>query len=305
MPALIVRDGPSAGQRVELSGEVVLGRAENEFLQHDTEVSRRHAAIRTGPQGLAIEDLGSSNGTFVNDRKIESATTLSSGDVVRVGQTTLEVEIEPAQQATVIRETVAPPVEPAPQEAPPTAPEETTLPQLPQPPVPPPTAPPAYGAPPAPPPAAYAPPPGGYAAGVRPPNVVAAAIILILVGLGSMGYNGWDLSLLLSDLDLLQQVGLGGLAMTLIVIDIVLVVAGLLQLIGGVRVTALSPAGRVLGLVGSAGVILGWLVFLVVTLTEDLALNTLAWAVLVISVAGSVLAGAMLLAAGRSFPSRF
>ncbi|MGH2674006.1 MAG: FHA domain-containing protein [Actinomycetota bacterium] len=287
MAALIIRDGPSAGQRVEISAELVLGRAENEFLQHDNEVSRRHASVRSAPEGLTVEDLGSSNGTFVNDRQIEGATVLSSGDVLRIGQTTFDVEVEPAQRATVIRETATPPV----------APVETTAPQAAQPPEPPtpPPVPSAYGPPPAP---AYPPPPGGFAA--RPGGVVAAGIILILVGLGSMGYNGWDLTLLIGDLELLRQIGFGWLGTTLLVIDIVLIVSGLLQLIGGIQVMSGRPAGRTLGLIGCVGIVAGWAVFLGVALSQGLSLNALAWAALVLSVAGSILAGAMLLTAGRS-----
>jgi hypothetical protein len=79
---------------MEVEDEVVLGRTDQEFLQHDNEVSRRHAAVRLAPTGLEIEDLGSSSGTFVNETRIQRVTTLSSGDLVRLGQTTLEVAIE-------------------------------------------------------------------------------------------------------------------------------------------------------------------------------------------------------------------
>jgi hypothetical protein len=354
MPAIIVRGGPSAGQRVEVMGEFVLGRAENDFLQHDTEVSRRHAVVRLEEGGLLIEDLGSSNGTFVNDRRIEGVERLSSGDTVRVGQTSLEVEIEPAQQPTVIRETVAAPPEPgpeatvAPSEPPPmptpTPAEFSQEPTAPQPPVPPAAAPPqeppaqppptpqpappplpeppAAEPPPSPPPAgpppfaappaaapaqAYGQPPGAYAygGGARPGSVVAAAIVLILIGLGSIIYNGYDMFLLFGDLELLRQIGRSGLGIILIVLDAVIIIGGVLMLIGGIRLFGLSRAGRTLGLVGCGLVIVGWLGFLVVAMSEGLTLNALAWSALVLSVAGAVLAGALLLAAGRAFAPRY
>lgn len=335
MPALILRDGPSAGQRIEVTGETVLGRAESEFLQHDTEISRRHAVVRPEPGGLAIEDLGSSNGTFVNEERVEGVTSLNVGDVVRLGQTSFEVEIEAAQRRTVIREAVQQPPEPAPApgpdvtvpgkgaapvaaEPPAAAPEATPTPP-PTGPVPPPVQPPpdvtepqppAYAPPPTPPaygpaPPAYAPTPGAPAYGVRPTAITAAAIILILIGVGSIAYNGYDLVLLFGDLDLLQSFGLGWLGVTAIIIDLVIIASGVLQLIGGIRVLGLSPTGRTMGIIGSAGVAVGWIGFLALVLSQGLTVSTLAWAALVASVAGSAVAAILLLGAGQSFARRF
>jgi predicted component of type VI protein secretion system len=53
----------------------------------DPEVSRRHATVRDQGGSLAIEDLGSTNGTFVNDQRISVVTVLKDGDVVRLGNT--------------------------------------------------------------------------------------------------------------------------------------------------------------------------------------------------------------------------
>ncbi|MGH3103446.1 MAG: FHA domain-containing protein [Gaiellaceae bacterium] len=92
MSALVVRDGPGAGERYELEGELTLGRENTAVMVEDAEVSRRHAVIRPKGDGLEIEDLGSLNGTFVNGRKIESATRLSGGDVVKLGTTSFEIE---------------------------------------------------------------------------------------------------------------------------------------------------------------------------------------------------------------------
>ncbi len=107
MPAIVVKDGPGAGGRIELGdGETLLGRT-SEFLSHDDEVSRRHASLRRAAGGVEIEDLGSANGTFVNDRRIQGPTSLSSGDVVRLGRTSLEVEIE-AVEASATAPTFTP-----------------------------------------------------------------------------------------------------------------------------------------------------------------------------------------------------
>lgn len=312
MPALIVLQGPSAGQRVDITGETALGRAENNFLQHDTEVSRRHAVVRSGPEGLTIEDLGSSNGTFVNDQRIEGSTPLSTGDVVRLGQVTLEVEVEAREAGAVIRD--VPPVAPPP---PPTPPAEETAPIAQEPPpaepaaaavAPPPGPPPAepsvYGPPPPPPAAGYAAPAAAYGAGAKPSVVVAAGIILLIVGIGTLLYNGWDVILLFGDLEAAQAFGVGDVVVILIAIDIILLIGALLQIVGGIRTLAMSRAGRTLGIVGSALVIVGWLAFFIYASIQGLSFRGTAWVALVLSVAGSAAALAMLFASSRHFAPR-
>jgi pSer/pThr/pTyr-binding forkhead associated (FHA) protein len=48
-------------------------------------VSRRHALIRIAGNEATVEDLGSKNGTFVADRRLDSATRLVDGDLIRIG----------------------------------------------------------------------------------------------------------------------------------------------------------------------------------------------------------------------------
>ena len=50
-------------------------------------MSRRHAVVRALDGGLAVEDLGSTNGTFVNDTRIDGIAPLQPGDHVRFGNT--------------------------------------------------------------------------------------------------------------------------------------------------------------------------------------------------------------------------
>jgi DNA-binding winged helix-turn-helix (wHTH) protein len=67
-------------------GEHVLGRDPDlELFLDSPSVSRRHAMIRINAGTATVEELGSKNGTFVADRRIESATPLADGDVIRVG----------------------------------------------------------------------------------------------------------------------------------------------------------------------------------------------------------------------------
>jgi DNA-binding winged helix-turn-helix (wHTH) protein len=67
-------------------GENVLGRAEEATVRIATpEVSRRHARIVIAEEGATIEDLGSKNGTFVGERRLEGPAPLRDGDRFRLG----------------------------------------------------------------------------------------------------------------------------------------------------------------------------------------------------------------------------
>ena len=92
MPSLFVIQGRNRGTRFELhanQGAVSIGREAGNAIQvDDHEVSRRHAEIRRVGDGYVLGDLKSSNGTFVNDARIERSE-LSSGDRIRLGRTIL------------------------------------------------------------------------------------------------------------------------------------------------------------------------------------------------------------------------
>jgi predicted component of type VI protein secretion system len=88
----VVKTGPEAGRRVELGVEVVIGRQDADLVLEDPEVSRRHAVLRRSGQSVVIEDLDSTNGTFVKGERIRKPITVGPGDQVRVGRTTLEIE---------------------------------------------------------------------------------------------------------------------------------------------------------------------------------------------------------------------
>jgi DNA-binding winged helix-turn-helix (wHTH) protein len=69
------------------SGENLLGRAEEATVRVDAPgVSRRHARLVMTAEAAAIEDLGSKNGTFVAERRIEAPTPLRDGDRIRLGR---------------------------------------------------------------------------------------------------------------------------------------------------------------------------------------------------------------------------
>lgn len=68
------------------AGENVLGReGDGVILLKSSTVSRRHARVAIGADGAVIEDLGSKNGTYVNDRPVQMPTPVADGDQVRIG----------------------------------------------------------------------------------------------------------------------------------------------------------------------------------------------------------------------------
>ncbi len=72
---------------------LVIGRGqEAQLVLADPEVSRRHARLETQNDTVFLRDLGSSNGTFLNGRRLTSAIELREGDEVDVGTTRLVVE---------------------------------------------------------------------------------------------------------------------------------------------------------------------------------------------------------------------
>lgn len=91
MPSLFVFRGQDQGVRFELDEDALgLGRDPSNPIQiHDNEVSRRHAEIRRNNSIFTLADLGSSNGTFINGRKLSPRErhTLASGDELQLGST--------------------------------------------------------------------------------------------------------------------------------------------------------------------------------------------------------------------------
>src|SRR5205814_5615696 len=96
---LEIVEGPNAGMEIPLHGAVELGRDPGHAQSLDDEQVSRHHALLAVDDEITIEDLGSSNGTYVNDQPIEGRQRLRAGDRVRVGLTVLELRTR--EQATV------------------------------------------------------------------------------------------------------------------------------------------------------------------------------------------------------------
>jgi pSer/pThr/pTyr-binding forkhead associated (FHA) protein len=82
--------GAATGAEIPINGEFLIGRGESGAgnLQGDREISRRHARVYPGEGGaLVVEDLGSTNGTKVNDRAITGPRVIRPGDRIAIGET--------------------------------------------------------------------------------------------------------------------------------------------------------------------------------------------------------------------------
>lgn len=84
--ALVVTEGPKQGASYPLQSTLVtLGRAtDNTIVLDSANVSRYHAQIRLLPGGARIEDLGSTNGTWVNNHRLHDLQSLMPGDTIRL-----------------------------------------------------------------------------------------------------------------------------------------------------------------------------------------------------------------------------
>jgi pSer/pThr/pTyr-binding forkhead associated (FHA) protein len=92
MPSLLVENGPEKGRRVELKagGRAVLGRDKTcEISVADHLCSRRHFEVVEQGTQWVVRDLGSSNGTFVNDERVEGERALKDADSVQAGEVRL------------------------------------------------------------------------------------------------------------------------------------------------------------------------------------------------------------------------
>ena len=83
----------SGGQTIALAGSLSIGREpDNGLCLEDNKLSRHHAAIEAVAKGWQARDLGSTNGTGVNGKRISAPLLLKAGDVIEIGDTRLTME---------------------------------------------------------------------------------------------------------------------------------------------------------------------------------------------------------------------
>ncbi len=85
---LIMRSGPTPGASFNLEGDqLTIGRdSTNDIVINDAEISRRHARLTFQGGKYVLEDLGSTNGTFVNGQRLAGPRVLKAGEVVSFGE---------------------------------------------------------------------------------------------------------------------------------------------------------------------------------------------------------------------------
>jgi hypothetical protein len=90
---LIVTEGALAGTRIALTGKpILIGRANDSTLVlTDDYASTRHARISQTNNVWYLEDLGSTNGTYVGQNKLDGPIPLEAGVVIRIGKTAMEL----------------------------------------------------------------------------------------------------------------------------------------------------------------------------------------------------------------------
>ncbi|UKI32312.1 MAG: FHA domain-containing protein [Lentisphaeria bacterium] len=89
-PTITLQTGDGHGREIVINRELmIVGReADSDIIIPETNVSRHHAAIRTTPEGVFVEDLGSVNGTFVNSAPIIQIQ-IKHQDVIQIGSSML------------------------------------------------------------------------------------------------------------------------------------------------------------------------------------------------------------------------
>ncbi|HFX6348510.1 TPA: FHA domain-containing protein [Acinetobacter nosocomialis] len=106
--------GEFTGQEISIDRDMLVGRHQDaDLLLQAAEISRRHAALLLKDQLLWVQDLNSSNGTFVNDIRIEQEKQLHDGDIVQFASFKFSV-LAPAQENNDLPEIEAEPVQAAP-----------------------------------------------------------------------------------------------------------------------------------------------------------------------------------------------
>jgi len=86
MPKYLLRgvSGPTFGKIYAMVGVMSVGRSSDcDICIPIEEISRNHAKLQSGSDGVVVEDLASANGTFVNDQRVHAGTLLKPGDEVR------------------------------------------------------------------------------------------------------------------------------------------------------------------------------------------------------------------------------
>lgn len=103
---LEIVEGPGASRQFAVSGPLVIGRDPSaDVVLNDTQASRHHARLTPSAQGAVVEDLESTNGTFVNDNEVHGPAEVGPNDELMVGVTVMQLRTQQdvARQASAVR----------------------------------------------------------------------------------------------------------------------------------------------------------------------------------------------------------
>jgi hypothetical protein len=93
--SLIVLEGDGKGKQIALTkSQIVLGRKQADVVLTDPEASRRHCALLIYGDFAVVKDMGSANGTKVNDRLVKEGL-LKTGGTIQIGETVLQFRLSP------------------------------------------------------------------------------------------------------------------------------------------------------------------------------------------------------------------
>lgn len=100
MPIAYLLPGESDTAAHPIARETIIGRGDQaDLLLADDTVSRRHASVRQDGHTVVVADLGSANGTFVNDERVFDGTRVEDGDVIRLGAARVRIRVDGAEPA--------------------------------------------------------------------------------------------------------------------------------------------------------------------------------------------------------------
>jgi len=90
---LRVTAGPQTGLRLPLGDSFLIGRTSDaQLVLEDQYMSTRHALLTLTDRGYRVEDLGSTNGTFLNETRLTGARPIGAGDTLRIGRTSMTLD---------------------------------------------------------------------------------------------------------------------------------------------------------------------------------------------------------------------
>ncbi|MGH1493848.1 MAG: FHA domain-containing protein [Acidimicrobiales bacterium] len=90
--SLVILEPPTDGRQFTVVGEMTIGRAAGcQITLDDTYISQLHARVSNADSGVVIEDLGSTNGTYLNRQRVTTPVYGEAGDQIQVGGIVMEL----------------------------------------------------------------------------------------------------------------------------------------------------------------------------------------------------------------------